>query len=440
MNAISFLRKLGCARFSDEIQRLQLSFSLSPLTLPSFKMHSTTLLTIPSVSLSLVQSSDESAPTLFIGQLNLLARPLPSSSSPTPPPIPARPSSIRSEKLNLPGGFDTSRSPSPSPTSTPPLPPRSPNSTSKKYLELTITLQGDHEPIFTMPVDATSQNSTPDNSTSTSSYLLPNLTGTDPSVLASGRQQQNGWIRLELPREVNGEDRETFEAIIYGFHPALSSNSNGGGGGGSIPLERNQLYVVDENSGKVLGQLENDGASAVSLEEDQDLKNGHLHDGPAQVTELDTFNLDGKEAVVINSLGSSSSNEPTWNGMRFSVKPLSAYYTPAPNPESSAIISVGNFLSHGIVIGSSLLSAGLEKSAGKYISTRPETTTPLTFKDTTKGRFEKGNQVTGKAVQYTGIATGYVGAFASNVGDRIGKATGIQRKPASLPLCPFNWS
>lgn len=282
-----------------------------------------------------------------------------------------------------------------------------------------------------MPVDTSSQNSTPDNSTSGSSYLLPNLTGTDPSLLHSGRQQQNGWIRLELPRGVNGEDRETFEAIIYGFHPALSSSSNGGG---SIPLERNQLYVVDENTGKVLGLLENDGASAVSLEEDQDLKNGHLHDGPAHLTELDTFNLDGKEAVVINSLGSSSANEPSWNGMRFSVKPLSAYYTPAPNPESSAIISVGNFISHGIVIGSSLLSAGLEKSAGKYISTRPETTTPLTFKDTTKGRFEKGNQVTGKAVEYTGIATGYVGAFASNVGDRIGKATGIQRTDPALSI------
>jgi hypothetical protein len=278
-----------------------------------------------------------------------------------------------------------------------------------------------------------------------SDYFLPNLTGSEPSTLftspESVQKNQNGWIKLVLPSSrISTEEREYFETILQA----------GGGGGGATGqrsfelLERNQLYVVDERNGKILGQLDDASSGTISLEEDSQVSNGQMHDdgNKIQASEVDTFNLDGKEAVVINSLESTSSNsnsnnKPTWNASRFSVKPLSSYYTPAPNPDQSTIISIGNFISHGLVIGSSLLSQGFEKGAGHYVSSRPATNSPMVFKETTKKNWENASKHTGKAVQYSGQATQYVGRFATNVGDRIGKATGIQ-STSSLLLISFD--
>ncbi|GAA5950840.1 hypothetical protein JCM3765_004607 [Sporobolomyces pararoseus] len=400
------------------------------------------LLTIPQVSLSLVSTNGEDwsgDPPLFTGSLSLDSIDLP----PSLPPRPSKSDSLSSSSSSIyhdaiPGSFQTSRSPSPSPSLlSSPSTPRS----SSQYLRLSLTLQDEDEAIFSMPVEPDSFK----HESSKTCYLVPNLTGSDPTTLFASpsstsprTQSQNGWIKLELPVTISTEEREQFESILQ--------SGGGGGGSGSTPpsfeyLERNQLYVVDESNGRILGQLDNGGDqnSGISLEEDLNLSNGRMHDDKdkIQAAEVDTFNLDGKEAVVINSITSSSSNsnssKPTFNASRFSVKPLSSYYTPAPNPESSTIISVGNFISHGLVIGSSLISQGLEKSAGHYVSTRPATQSPMVFKETTKKNWEQGSKYTGKAVQYSGQATQYVGKFATQVGDRIGKATGIQSKPGKGP-------
>ncbi|GAA5991152.1 hypothetical protein JCM5350_001926 [Sporobolomyces pararoseus] len=413
------------------------------------------LLTIPQVSLSLVSTTGEDSsadPPLFTGSLSLDSIDLP----PSLPPRPSKSDSLSSSSSSIyhdaiPGSFQISRSPSPSPSLSSPSTPRS-----SRYLRLSLQLQDEDEAIFSMPVEPDSFKL--DSKTSCSHYLLPNLTGSDPTTLYSSssssnttttrniNQSQNGWIKLELPLTISTQEREQLESILQ----------SGGSNSSTLPsfeyLERNQLYVVDESNGRILGQLDAGGVgggggeggegqnSRISLEEDSNLSNGTMHDDEdvkdkIQASEVNTFNLDGKEAVVINSITSSSSsssnssNKPTFNASRFSVKPLSSYYTPAPNPEASTIISVGNFISHGLVIGSSLISQGLEKSAGHYVSTRPATQTPLVFKETTKKNWEQGSRYTGKAVQYSGQATQYVGKFATQVGDRIGKATGIQSKP-----------
>ncbi|GAA5896491.1 senescence-associated domain-containing protein [Sporobolomyces salmoneus] len=404
------------------------------------------LLTIPRVSLSLLSSVNDSPsdPPLFTGSLSLDLLDL-------PPALPSRlnnnatspPSSSASSLYDqpIPGSFQQSRSPSPRPSSPTP----------RKYLRLSLTLDGedgnrDEEPIFSMPVVPDSHQVGREVST----YLLPNLTGSDPlttfeSTPGGGgsekRQQQhnqNGWIKLELPRETGTEHREYFESILQQGAGTLSSPS-------SPPpsfefLERNQLYVVDESTGRVLGQLDDEGDATtggrISLEEDSELSNGRMHDDNTKISssEIDTFNLDGKEAVVINSLtpsNDSSSSKPTFNASRFSVKPLSAYYSPAPNPDNSTIISVGNFISHGLVIGSSLISQGFEKGAGHYVSSRPATQSPMVFKDTTKKNWENSSRYTQKAAMYSGQASGYVGKLAGQVGDKIGKATGLQSKPGN---------
>ena len=58
------------------------------------------------------------------------------------------------------------------------------------------------------------------------------------------------------------------------------------------------------------------------------------------------------------------------------------------------------------------------------------------FKETTKKNWEASSRVTAKAVQYSGQATGYVGKFATQFGDKIGKATGIQSQSISLCILP----
>ncbi|GAA6013659.1 hypothetical protein JCM11491_002742 [Sporobolomyces phaffii] len=294
---------------------------------------------------------------------------------------------------------------------------------SPDYLDLALTLPGDPAPVFSMPFLVDSHQSS-----SSSSYLVPNLTGTDPrSSTALGRA--NGSIQLSLPPTVPSEDRETFEAV-------LETGSRDGARttffDAPAVLARNQLYVVDESTGTVLGQLDQGAAASSSstsaamapsaLEEDSSVSSGHMRDD------------DPSEAVVINSLEPSG---PTWNAAsasrKFSVKPLSAYYHPAPNPDKSAIISVANLISHGLVIGSTLVATGLEKSAGYYLATRPATESPLMFTDATKHRWDQSTRYTGKAVVYSGKATGYVGKWATEVGDRLGKATGIQSAPGGPP-------
>lgn len=403
------------------------------------------LLTVPLVSLSLVSDPNEvqgDASELFRGALSLDLVDL-------PPSLPPRTSKSSSSLISLdhqaiPGSFQRSRSPSPSPS------PTGPPTERRQFVRMGITLPDDPEPIFSMPVVSPQTSASEANC-----YYLPNLTGTDPATLfpdtqdhASFEKYQNGWIRLEVDRDrsfSSAEQREYFESILVSSGRPSSSRISPAPPPSFDTLERNQLYVVDESNGRVLGQLDHGTGLAedrISLEEDAQVANGEMHDNedaPSEV-KIDTFNLDGKEAVVINSLvsenASSSSAKPTWNASRFSVKPLSAYYSPAPNPDKSTIISVGNFISHGLVIGSSLISQGLEKSAGHYVSTRPATNTPLVFKETTKKNWEASSRVTAKAVQYSGQATGYVGKFATQFGDKIGKATGIQSQSISLCILP----
>ncbi|GAA5940302.1 senescence-associated domain-containing protein [Sporobolomyces koalae] len=401
------------------------------------------LLTVPDVSLALVSRPNEddgAAEPLFTGSLTIDRLAL-------PPALPPRRSRALSNSSSLhpaiPGGFEPSRSRSPSPTlsGTGPL----------HYLQLSLTLPDDLDPIFSMPYYPT--NSLDSVASSRNSYLLPNLTGIDPTSLSRSSRSSdvvhNGYIKLTLSAtSIDTDAREHFENILsdpdHGSDPVPDSPPPPFEETQEL-LERNQLYVVDETNGRVLGQLDAQGSSGglepIRLEEDSELSHGHMHDGTTPIdtndgkVAIEAFNLDGKEAVVINSV--TPTHEPTWNGAtsstRFSVKPLSAYYKPAPNPEASSIISFGNFISHGLVIGSSLLSQGMEKGAGHYISSRPATNSPMVFQDATKQKFENGNRVTGKAVVYSGKAAGYVGQFATQIGDKIGKATGIQSKPGGPP-------
>ncbi|GAA5983137.1 hypothetical protein JCM11641_004925 [Rhodosporidiobolus odoratus] len=347
-----------------------------------------------------------------------------------PPTVPPRP---LTQTTPLPPSYSSlnvasSSNPSTS-TSTSPSP--------QQYLLLRLSTPESHEPVFEMPVSLAD----PANSIVASppaSYLLPNLTGVDPSSPKFlGRtkdskvplnEMENGQIKLTLPVGDGGldpETRELFEASLYGLYRGQDSS-------GHLeqlddphePPPTSQLYLVDERNGQVLGELAADG---LVLEESGEVATGKMADVPGSTaTGPGRVSLDGHEPVVIDSLAPSSAETALSPSITYSVKPVSAYYQPADNPQSSSIITAANFLSHGIVIGSELLAKQFESGAGKYVASRPATTTPMVFKSETKARVQKGNQMTQTATVYSGKAAKAVGNVASKIGDRIGKSAGIQ--------------
>ncbi|GAA5865083.1 hypothetical protein JCM1840_005733 [Sporobolomyces johnsonii] len=409
------------------------------------------LVSVPAVELSHLAGGEETV--LFSGTLSLSLEqqlqprpppPVHPSRTPTPrktpPPLPARPASRSSPPP--PPSYSSSLASSSTPSPAP-----------QQWLSLTLTLPADSsDPIFEMPV-------TPNPSSIVSvpprSFVLPNLTGVDPASLASidshePKETENGFIKLTLPVGLDPETHETVQAALYGH---LNSNAPSRlDGSGDLrqsledaqPPERNQLYLVDENDGTVLGTL----AGGVRLEEDSRLSAGKMHDhsalGAAPLAKgkeyaggaAAAFDLDGAEAVVIDSSLSESivsTSSAAGAAGSFSVKPLSAFYQPADNPTSSSIITVGNVVSRGIIVSTQLLAQGFEKGAGHYVASRPATETPMVFKESTKATWEKGHRWTNQAVVYSGRAVGVIGDLAAQLGDRIGKSTGIQRQPGGPP-------
>ncbi|BGP21608.1 spg20 protein [Rhodotorula toruloides] len=271
-----------------------------------------------------------------------------------------------------------------------------------------------------------------------SSYILPNTVDvldplSSPSFLRgelnSKQAQQNGWIKLTLASvDSDPETRETFEAALYGLYRR-------DGGSRSVSPQPNQLYLVDENSGRVVGQLE----GGANLKEDEAVASGRMQDASTAAAGGRGTDIDGHEAVVIDSLipaASGAGAEGQAGTITHSVKPISAY-TPAANPSNSSIINVANTVSHGIVVGSELLSRAFERGAGKYVASRPAMQTPLVFKDSTRGAFEKGSRWTQQASVYSGKAAGSVANLAGKLGEQIGKATGVQSGPGGE--APKGW-
>ncbi|GAA5838288.1 hypothetical protein JCM9279_003189 [Rhodotorula babjevae] len=399
----------------------------------------THLVQVPGVHLAHLESAAPSSPQLeLVGTLDLFlcraqgsgARsqsPIGSTSSRrVPPPPPTRPADKAPTSSLAPPPRSTSASPSSS--STPPAY----SSTSPEWLVVTLTLPGDAAPCFDMPLSlvdpAHDVVAVPP-----SAYDLPNNVGQDPVALSlpsssSKRPQQHGRIRLTLSRDTDPSTREQFEATLFGLY--RGGSAPGSGTVTPVQTEPNALYLVDESSGRVLGQLDPAAAGGLALEEDAALAQGRTDDKPGSTASqgAKVNDVGAHEAVVISPAAAAGPGGAlVGSSQTLSVKPASAYFAPAHNPNGSKIISVANTVSHGIIVGSNLLSKQFESSAGKYVASRPATDKPLVFKQTTKGAFERTSGWTETASVYSGKAAGAVGKAAGYLGDRIGKAAGLQQ-------------
>ncbi|MBZ6370570.1 MAG: hypothetical protein LBE44_01330 [Microbacterium hominis] len=289
-----------------------------------------------------------------------------------------------------------------------------------EFIQLTITSPNQGLTIFEMPIPSGSSN----------------IVTVPPATYVIADTVRNGFIKLVLPSGTAGtvdpETRELFEAALF-------SNSFDGPSSSSTPTsatpqdgitelqaERNQLYIIDEDTGRLIGQLD----SHSNLQEADALAAGRMQDSKtaqpgAGLGKLDS--VDEHEAVVIDAVATTGDSVDGGGTITYTVQAASAYYRPIDNPTNSKIISTANTVSRGLVIGSELLSRQFQRGAGYYVSHRPATQTPMQFSETTKGAFEKSSQWTRTATVYSGKAAGAIGNAAAKLGDRIGRKTGVQR-------------
>ncbi|GAA5861312.1 hypothetical protein JCM3774_000204 [Rhodotorula dairenensis] len=300
-----------------------------------------------------------------------------------------------------------------------------------EFIQLTVASPKQGLTIFEMPIPSSKDGSS-------SIVTVP------PATYVIADTARNGFIKLVLPSgsagAVDPDARELFEAAL--FSPSnneaasLRTSATPRDGITELQAERNQLYIVDEDTGRLIGRL--DGHS--NLEEAASLAAGQMQDSKtsqpdAGLGKLDT--VDEHEAVVIDAVATTGGSTDGAGTITYTVQPASAYYRPAENPTNSKIISTANTVSRGLVIGSELLSRQFQRGAGYYVSHRPATQSPMQFSETTKGAFEKSSQWTRTATVYSGKAAGAIGNAAAKLGDRIGRKTGVQQEPGGAP--PNGW-
>lgn len=293
-----------------------------------------------------------------------------------------------------------------------------------EIIQLTITSPNQGLTIFEMPIPSGSSS---------------NIVTVPPATYVIADTARNGFIKLVLPSGTAGtvdpETRELFEAALFSTSldapPPPSSSSTPTSatpqdGITELQAERNQLYIIDEDTGRLIGQLD----SHSNLQEADSLAAGRMQDSKtaqpgAGLGKLDS--VDEHEAVVIDAVATTGDSVDGAGTITYTVQAASAYYRPLDNPTNSKIISTANTVSRGLVIGSELLSRQFQRGAGYYVSHRPATQTPMQFSETTKGAFEKSSQWTRTATVYSGKAAGAIGNAAAKLGDRIGRKTGVQR-------------
>ncbi|GAA5981563.1 hypothetical protein JCM10908_004155 [Rhodotorula pacifica] len=301
----------------------------------------------------------------------------------------------------------------------------------QEYIQLTVTSPKQGLTIFEMPIPSSKNNSS-------------NFVTIPPATYVIADTARSGYIKLVLPSgsagSVDPDTRELFEAALFSTSldgpasPPMSATPRDGIT--ELQAERNQLYIVDEDTGRLIGQLD----SHSHLEEAASLAAGQMQDAKtaqpgAGLGKLDT--VDEHEAVVIDAVATTGGPTDGSGTITYTVQPASAYYRPLDNPNNSKIISTANTVSRGLVIGSELLSRQFQRGAGYYITHRPATQSPMQFSETTKGAFEKSSQWTRTATVYSGKAAGAIGNAAAKLGDRIGRKTGVQQEAGGAP--PSGW-
>lgn len=248
-----------------------------------------------------------------------------------------------------------------------------------QWLLLALT-RGDKN-VFELPLSGTTRvMSAP--SPSGDCYLIPLLYGDLERFLPLGEmsgmeleseEREGGYLRLTLDgtdKQRMLEERELLESILWGMTcstfdsqapVASASVAAPGNGKESAETMRNKLVLVDEESGKVIGEVETPIPNLVDA----------------------TSPLEEKSPVLIDL----TTAQPTIRTLSSILSSSSESFKPTDNPSGSTIISIGDLIGRGAIIGSEIVGWSLQKGAQAVVDNTKQTDKPLVFGEQTRKKY-----------------------------------------------------
>lgn len=243
------------------------------------------------------------------------------------------------------------------------------------------------------------------------SYLIPNHDYTSGS---------NSFVRIEFPLESEKkgirDDIDTFEAILNQCNiiiedsscpPPQYDPSTYNVGDIKTPSNgnsKNQIMIVDENNGEIIGEL---GTGF------QVIENAHLRPGSSGPVEISL---------------------PSDNSTNINVAPVSeSYLEMAMHPlyKNSAIVSKAALASRLIVTASSQVTKTLQSQADSFTKKTKPNPKPLKFEPATQARIQKACKLTEDAASLSSAAAGQVQKYAQNIGASMTKRSRSRTKASS---------
>ena len=212
-------------------------------------------------------------------------------------------------------------------------------------------------------------------------YLIPLLYGDLERFLPLGEmsrmevgadsEREGGYLRLTLDgtdQRRMMEEKEMLESILWGMTcstfesqaPVASASVAGKGKATDSKVDslRNKLVLVDEESGKVIGEVE------------------------TPIPNLDdaTSPLEEKSPVLIDL----TTAQPTIRTLSSILSSSSESFKPTENPSGSTIITIGDLIGRGAIIGSEIVGWSLQKGAQAVVDNTKKTDKPLVFGEQTR--------------------------------------------------------
>lgn len=225
--------------------------------------------------------------------------------------------------------------------------------------------------------------------------------------LVSMSEEELGFLRITLPPTINSNskstegiplmERENFEAVLCSLIPSSK-----------IEVEkdlRGKLLLVDEESGRLVGELTSD---IITVDDDSEVEKKVTKEGKE-------IEQEEEEAVLVEIQDSGKISVSRWTP-----------WTPTSNPTSSKIITLGDYVSRGIIAGADLLAQGMEKGSSTFVDKTKGTDKPLVFSASTMRNVNIGNGFTQSTRAISSGFIGVLGSVAGQVGSMVGSTLGIQ--------------
>ncbi|KLO16446.1 hypothetical protein SCHPADRAFT_995125, partial [Schizopora paradoxa] len=209
--------------------------------------------------------------------------------------------------------------------------------------------------------------------------------------------------RTDVGTRVGGEGGDTAGGEKIYLNDARSPSSSASSATSTtVPLGvtdqdlRNQLVLVDESSGEVLGQL----ASNVRIREDESVR------APGN-----------EKAPVVVDLPSEESAQDEGEEEEVHVRTI-------PYDEDDWMMRSAHLLSRGIIHTTTLLTSSMSAASSYYVSKATPNETPLQFSETTKTTIARVHHLSGEAVRVTKRTTGLINRAVEGAASRLGGGGG----------------